>query len=244
MGSKNVADAAKRYGARAFVQVSTDKAVNPTSLMGASKRLAEFYCQALDLAVEPDPETDCLPPRFMTVRFGNVLGSSGSVVPLFQKQLAKGGPLTVTHPDMQRYFMTVREAVELVLQAAAHGVRHDEERGKILVLDMGDPIKIADIAKQMIRLAGLRPNVDVEVKFTGLRPGEKLFEELFDETEQRAPSMLEGILVARSQPMEQKLLEKVFNELFQAAERNDVDGIKRLIGHALSSYGQRNSTAA
>jgi O-antigen biosynthesis protein WbqV len=244
MGSKNVADAAHRFGARAFVQVSTDKAVNPTSLMGASKRLAEFYCQALDLASEPDAETDCLPPRFMTVRFGNVLGSSGSVVPLFQKQLAKGGPLTVTHPDMQRYFMTVREAVELVLQAAAHGVRHDEERGKILVLDMGDPIKIADVAKQMIRLAGLRPGVDVDIAFTGLRPGEKLFEELFDETEQRADSTLKGILVARSQPIEQKLLNRVFGELFQAAERNDTTTIKRLIKHVLSSYGERNSTAA
>ncbi len=244
MGSKNVADAAYRFGARAFVQVSTDKAVNPTSLMGASKRLAEFYCQALDIDSQPDPDAAELPPRFMTVRFGNVLGSSGSVVPLFKKQLARGGPLTVTHPDMERYFMTVKEAVELVLQAAAHGVEHDEERGKILVLDMGDPIKIADIAKQMIRLAGLRPNVDVDIAFTGLRPGEKLFEELFDHTEQRAPSNLSGILVARSQPIEQKLLEKVFNELFQAAERNDVANIKRLIKHVLSSYDQRNTTAA
>ena len=244
MGSKNVADAAHCYGARAFVQVSTDKAVNPTSLMGASKRLAEFYCQALDIDSEPDPDTAELPPRFMTVRFGNVLGSSGSVVPLFQKQLTKGGPLTVTHPDMQRYFMTVKEAVELVLQAAAHGVEHDEERGKILVLDMGNPIKIADIAKQMIRLAGLRPNVDVDIAFTGLRPGEKLFEELFDHTEQRAPSTLDGILVARSQPIEQQLLNRVFNELFQASERNDAANIKRLIKHVLSSYDQRNSTAA
>lgn len=244
MGSKNVADAAHRYGARAFVQVSTDKAVNPTSLMGASKRLAEFYCQALDLDSTPDPDTDCPPPRFMTVRFGNVLGSSGSVVPLFKKQLAKGGPLTVTHPEMERYFMTVREAVELVLQAAAHGVEHDEERGKILVLDMGDPIRIADIAKQMIRLAGLRPNVDVDVAFTGLRPGEKLFEELFDHTEQRAESRLTGILVARSQPIEQQVLNKVFSELFQAAARNDFVTIKRLVKHALSSYDERNSTAA
>jgi O-antigen biosynthesis protein WbqV len=244
MGSKNVADAARRYGARAFVQVSTDKAVNPTSMMGASKRLAEFYCQALDLSSDPHPDTAERPPRFMTVRFGNVLGSSGSVVPLFKKQLAKGGPLTVTHPDMQRYFMTVKEAVELVLQAAAHGVEHDEERGKILVLDMGDPIKIADIAKQMIRLAGLRPNVDVDVKFTGLRPGEKLFEELFDHTEHRAQSTLDGILVARSQPIESKLLDKVFSDLKQAAERNDVSSIRRLIKHVLSSYDERNSTAA
>lgn len=244
MGSKNVADATKRYGARAFVQVSTDKAVNPTSLMGASKRLAEFYCQALDIGSKPCRETGEQPPRFMTVRFGNVLGSSGSVVPLFQKQLARGGPLTVTHPDMKRYFMTVQEAVELVLQAAAHGVEHDEERGKILVLDMGDPIKIADIATQMIRLAGLRPNVDVDIAFSGLRPGEKLYEELFDQTEQQAGSRLSGILVARSQPIEQQLLNKVFSELFQAAQRNDPANIKRLIKHVLRSYDQRNITAA
>jgi len=244
MGSKNVVDAAHRFGARAFVQVSTDKAVNPTSLMGASKRLAEFYCQALDIDSKPAADGNSLPPRFMTVRFGNVLGSSGSVVPLFQKQLAKGGPLTVTHPDMQRYFMTVREAVELVLQAAAHGVENDEERGKILVLDMGDPIKIADIAKQMIRLAGLRPQIDVDVNFTGLRPGEKLFEELFDTTERPAQSTLGGILVACSQPIEQQLLNKVYGELFQAAEGNDIEKIKRLIKHVLNSYDERNTSAA
>lgn len=244
IGSKNVADAARQYGARAFVQVSTDKAVNPTSLMGASKRLAEFYCQALDLNSEIHPDTGQQPPRFMTVRFGNVLGSSGSVVPLFKRQLARGGPLTVTHPDMQRYFMTVKEAVELILQASAHGIDHDEERGKILVLDMGDPIKIADIAKQMVRLAGLRPDVDIKVEYTGLRPGEKLFEELFDHTEERKDSKLKGILVARSQPIEQQLLTKVFNELNAAAKRNDLDTIKRLIKHVLNSYGERNSTAA
>ena len=244
IGSKNVADAARQYGARAFVQVSTDKAVNPTSLMGASKRLAEFYCQALDLNSEVHPDTGKQPPRFMTVRFGNVLGSSGSVVPLFKRQLARGGPLTVTHPDMQRYFMTVKEAVELVLQASAHGIDHDEERGKILVLDMGDPIKIADIAKQMVRLAGLRPDVDIKVEYTGLRPGEKLFEELFDHTEERKESKLKGILVARSQPIEQKLLVRVFNELTAAAQRNDLDTIKRLIKHVLNSYGERNSSAA
>ncbi len=244
VGSKNVADAARKHGARAFVQVSTDKAVNPTSLMGASKRLAEFYCQALDISSETRADTGQQPPRFMTVRFGNVLGSSGSVVPLFKRQLARGGPLTVTHPDMQRYFMTVKEAVELVLQASAHGIDHDEERGKILVLDMGDPVKIADVANQMIRLAGLRPDVDVDIKFTGLRPGEKLFEELFDETEQRKESNLKGILVARSQPIEQQLLNKVFGELTSAAERNDVATIKRLIKHVLNSYGERNSTAA
>src|SRR5262249_18538552 len=144
--------------------------VNPSSVMGASKRIAEMYCQAYDLRRAGT--------RFITVRFGNVLGSAGSVVPLFQKQLEAGGPLTVTHPDIARYFMTVREAVELVLQAAAVGRARNDE-GAIYVLDMGQPIKIVDLARQMIRLAGKVPDVDVRIAIVGLRPGEKLFEELF-----------------------------------------------------------------
>ena len=188
IGTRNVADAVIACGAQAMVLVSTDKAVNPTNVMGASKRLAEFYCQALDVeqAVSAQGEGRT---RFMTVRFGNVLGSSGSVVPLFQAQLARGGPLTVTHPDIKRYFMTIPEAVALVLQASAHGIGREEERGQIFVLDMGAPIRVVDVARRLIRLAGLEPDRDIEIRFTGLRPGEKLYEEMFDGAERQLPGL-------------------------------------------------------
>ncbi|MCR6629402.1 MAG: polysaccharide biosynthesis protein [Magnetospirillum sp.] len=186
-GSRNIADACIAAGVAAMVMISTDKAVNPTNVMGATKRLAESYCQALDLEGRGT--------RFITVRFGNVLGSTGSVVPRFQAQLRAGGPITVTHPEMERFFMTIREAVELVLQASALGIsQHDE--GKIYVLDMGKPVKIVDLARQMIRLAGLRPDKDVAIEFTGLRPGEKLFEEIFHGGEQPVPTRQDGILLA------------------------------------------------
>ena len=178
IGTQNVADAACRSGVVAMVQVSSDKAVNPTSAMGATKRLAELYCQALDLH-----GLAAAAPRFMTVRFGNVLGSSGSLIPLFERQLRRGGPLTVTHVEIKRYFMTVKEAVELVLHASARGLEGIEGVGEIFVLDMGEPVKIMDIARRMIRLAGLQPERDIRIEITGLRPGEKLFEELFDARE-------------------------------------------------------------
>ena len=190
-GTRVVVDAAAACGAAATVLISTDKAVNPSSLMGASKRLAEMYCQALD-----DRARDTGGMRCVTVRFGNVLGSTGSVVPLFRRQLARGGPLTVTHPDMQRYFMTVREAVGLVLQATLVGVEEGAPDGGIFVLDMGKPVKILDLARQMIRLAGLRPEQDVPIHFTGLRPGEKLFEELFHGEEPPVPTGHPGLLMA------------------------------------------------
>ena len=212
VGTKVVADAALASGAAAFVMVSTDKAVNPTSVMGATKRFAELYIQSLNGSCElrvASCESDrgasaplgirsslatrhsqlatphATPPttRFVAVRFGNVLGSSGSVVPIFARQIAAGGPVTVTHPDMRRYFMTIPEASQLVLQAGAIG-----RGGEIFVLDMGEPVRILDLAQEMIRRAGLRPHDDIAIEFTGIRPGEKLFEELAGESERTRPT--------------------------------------------------------
>ncbi|MEK9672140.1 MAG: nucleoside-diphosphate sugar epimerase/dehydratase [Rhodospirillaceae bacterium] len=190
LGTLSVANAARRSGAAAMVMVSTDKAVNPTSVMGMSKRLAEVACQAFDVESRDSGGT-----RFVTVRFGNVLGSTGSVVPLFEKQLAQGGPLTVTHPDMTRFFMTTREAVELVLSASALGFSSEAD-GRIFVLDMGEPVKILDLARQMIRLAGMEPDKDIAIEFTGIRPGEKLYEEIFHGDEAPVPTNAAGILLA------------------------------------------------
>jgi FlaA1/EpsC-like NDP-sugar epimerase len=174
IGTRVIADAAAACGAAAFVMVSTDKAVNPTSVMGAAKRCAELYIQSLN------QETGT---RFLAVRFGNVLGSSGSVVPIFRKQIEAGGPLTVTHPEMQRFFMTIAEASQLVMQAGAIG-----RGGEIFVLDMGQPIRILDLAMEMIRRHGLEPEKDIAIEFTGIRPGEKLYEELACANEQTRPT--------------------------------------------------------
>jgi len=226
IGTRAVADAAAASGAELMVLISTDKAVNPSSVMGASKRLAEMYCQGLDNAARRGGEE----MRCVTVRFGNVLGSTGSVVPLFRRQLAQGGPLTVTHPDMQRYFMTVREAVGLVLQASVVGSRDDGLKdGGIFVLDMGAPVKIVDLARQMIRLAGLRPDVDVKIQFSGLRPGEKLFEELFHGSEQTAPTGFAGLLMASPRTADLPLVEAAMAEIEAAAAAGDaVAGLKIL----------------
>ena len=170
IGTQMVAEASVAVGVEKFILISTDKAVNPTNIMGTSKRVAEIYCQNLNAHVSTE---------FITVRFGNVLGSVGSVVPLFQSQMQRGGPITVTHPDMQRYFMTISEASQLIMQAMANG-----SGGEIFVLDMGEPIKISYLAEQMIRLAGKEPGKDIMIEYTGLRPGEKLFEELFHTSEQ------------------------------------------------------------
>jgi FlaA1/EpsC-like NDP-sugar epimerase len=226
IGTRNVADAARAAGAHAMVQISTDKAVRPSSIMGAAKRVAEEYCQSLDL----DGDT-----RFVTVRFGNVLGSTGSVVPRFEQQLAKGGPITVTHPDVERYFMTCREAVQLVLQASAYGVGHADQRGRIFVLDMGEPVKIVDLARRMILLAGLRPDRDVRIEFTGLRPGEKLSERLFNDAEPPVRTEAAGIFVAPNQARSRDEIVGFVASLEQSARAKDDDAVRQLIGTVLGT---------
>ncbi len=227
VGTKNVVDAACENNVKTMVQISTDKAVNPTNVMGASKRLGELYAQSLDLKKE-------VQTRFVTVRFGNVLGSSGSVVPLFKKQLDSGGPLTVTHPDIKRFFMTVREAVGLVLQASAKSAQ--EDRGQIFVLDMGDSIRIQDVARKIIRLANLEPDKDIKIVFTGLRPGEKLFEELFDSSETPLKTSIEGVMAAKPMPIELSLLSRSFDEIGKAAQCGDREEIYRLLKATVRGY--------
>lgn len=225
IGTRNVADAARKTRARAMVQVSTDKAVNPVGMMGATKRLGELYCQALDLQSERDEGAT----RFFTVRFGNVLGSSGSVVPLFQRQLRDRLPITVTDKNMTRFFMTIHEAVSLTLHSAHSGLANNTKRGRIFVLDMGEPIRVLDIAHRMIRLSGLEPDVDVEVKFIGVRPGEKLFEELFDKREQRLPSMIPGVFEAEPASLPLAALERATEKLAAAIDANDEHTLRREI---------------
>ena len=231
LGTRNIADAVRRFGSLAMVQVSTDKAVNPVGLMGATKRLGELYCQALDLAGAGKLRA----PRFMTVRFGNVLGSSGSLIPLFQRQLSRGGPLTVTHPKIERFFMTVHEAVQLVLHSSAQALDSEADRGKVFVLDMGEPVKIADLARRMIRLAGLTPDVHVKIEYVGLRPGEKLFEELFDDQEERLPSSIQGIFLARPNPIPLTILSHRFDEIADAASVGNAERVRGLV-HKLVAY--------
>ena len=249
IGTRNIADAALQYGAMAFVEVSSDKAVNPTNVMGASKRLAELYVQALDVAQMaltrrgPEQAGDKPRTRFMTVRFGNVLGSSGSVIPLFERQLERGGPITVTHPEIERYFMTIREAVELILQASAHSVGQDDERGLIFVLDMGKPIRIMDVARQMIRLSGLDPDRDVKISIVGLRPGEKLFEELFDASERRLPAVTAGVFGAASKPIPLDRVVQGLDTLSEAADRNDMSAVCTVLEDLIPGYRQSGEMA-
>lgn len=227
IGTKNVADAVCEFGARAMVQVSTDKAVNPVGIMGATKRVGELYAQSLDLCGIDDPDA----PRFMTVRFGNVLGSSGSVVPLFKSQLLAGGPLTVTHPDIERFFMTVREAVQLILESSSYALHENTPRGRIMVLDMGEAVKIVDLARRMIRIHGLEPDVDVAISFTGLRPGEKLFEELFDSCEDQQESQIPGIFEAQSHPIPLPLITRAIEQLAVEVEKGNESNVRRITHH-------------
>jgi O-antigen biosynthesis protein WbqV len=238
LGTRNVAEAARAAGAGLMVLISTDKAVNPSSIMGASKRLAEMFAQGVDIAARTQPNSGAM--RIVTVRFGNVLGSTGSVVPLFRRQLARGGPLTVTHPDMSRYFMTVREAVSLVLQASVVGSSDAAlpvTRGGIFVLDMGEPVKIVDLARQMIRLAGLRPDIDVAINFTGLRPGEKLFEELFHGREQPIETGFPGLLMAAPRAADAAFVSRALDEIATLIARGDAKGVRAVLARLVPEYG-------
>ncbi len=225
VGSQNVADAASEYNVRTMVMVSTDKAVNPANVMGATKRLAEAYCQAMDAEARDRSGAT----RFVTVRFGNVLGSSGSVVPLFQRQLEQGGPLTVTHPDVERFFMTIPEASRLILEAMLQGMGDGNAEQGIFVLDMGEPVKINDLARQVIRLSGLRPDVDVKIVYTGLRPGEKLYEELMHESENLLPTDHPSLMVACPRFVQLKTVRSQVANITEAARKGDGDEVVRLL---------------
>ena len=226
VGTKAVADASEKFGTTNFVMISTDKAVNPTSIMGSSKRIAEMYIQDLSRTSKT---------HFVTVRFGNVLDSEGSVVPIFKKQIAQGGPVTVTHPEMKRYFMTIPEASQLVLQAAAMG-----KGGEIFVLDMGEPVKIVDLARELITLSGFRPGEDIEIDFTGPRPGEKLFEELSIEGEDMQRTRHPKISIWKNIPMERDKLRTGINDLISLSKTYNrtmiVEKIKELIPEYIGSY--------
>lgn len=235
LGTCSVANAALANDVSTFVMISTDKAVNPTNIMGATKRAAEAYCQALDVSSEKT--------RFKTVRFGNVLGSNGSVVPRFQEQIAEGGPVTVTHPHIVRYFMTIPEAVRLVLHASGHARQSGSERGKIMVLDMGKPVRIVDLAERMIQLAGYRPRVDIDIVFTGLRPGEKLYEELFDPSEIQDGRTEEGFVVASPRVIDKSLLLRTLDGLRSAVEQEDVTRAIKLLTHIVPEYAPKAAGA-
>lgn len=233
LGTKNVADMAIKYGTKRFVMISTDKAVNPTNVMGASKRIAEIYVQSLYLKLSKN-NPDCT--KFITTRFGNVLGSNGSVVPYFKKQIAAGGPVTVTHPDIIRFFMTIPEASSLVLEAAALS-----NGGEIFCFDMGHPVKIADLAKNMIRLAGYEPGRDIEIIYTGLRPGEKLYEELLNQKELTVPTENEKILVAKVREYDFDVVSTEIQALIEEAQYGKtfpcVKGMKKIV----PEYKSKNS---
>jgi FlaA1/EpsC-like NDP-sugar epimerase len=227
VGTRTLADAADKFGAGGFVMISTDKAVNPTSIMGSSKRVAEIYVQDLNRTSKT---------HFVTVRFGNVLGSEGSVVPIFKKQIANGGPVTVTHPDMKRYFMTIPEASQLVLQAASMG-----KGGEIFLLDMGEPVKIVDLARELITLSGFRPGEDIEIVFTGLRPGEKLFEELSIKGEDMQETRHPKIGIWKNIPMDRERLRRGITELVELARKGEHGAIAAKIKELVPEYIGNNN---
>ena len=222
LGTQTVAELAVRHGVKRFVMISTDKAVNPSSVMGATKRLAEEVVRSLGSQRRT---------KFIVVRFGNVLGSRGSVVPLFKKQIAAGGPVTVTHPQIERFFMTIPEAVHLVLQAGAMGAG-----GDVFVLDMGKPVKIVDLARDLIKLSGLEPDRDIKIEFTGLRPGEKLFEELFTAEEDMNATRHSQIFKARTKPVDKAAVSRHTTQLARAAAAGNNDRIVALLRRCLPTF--------
>ncbi len=223
-GTRTVANLADRMGVERFVLVSTDKAVNPTSVMGATKRAAEVYLQALSQRSQT---------RFVTVRFGNVLGSAGSVIPIFREQIAKGGPVLVTHPEMRRYFMTIPEASQLVMQAGAMG-----QGGEIFILDMGEPVKIVDLARDLITLSGLTPDDDIEIRFSGVRPGEKLYEELSTATEQAERTMHPKVLIGRIVPHDMDEIAERIEHLLGCADTAAPDQVRAALVALVPEYGK------
>ena len=234
IGTRNVADLALKYDAEKMVMVSTDKAVNPTNIMGASKRLAEIYIQSLGLAVAKGEVNGST--RFVTTRFGNVLGSNGSVIPRFREQIEKGGPVTVTHPEIIRYFMTIPEACRLVMEAVTLS-----DGNEIFVFEMGEPVKIADLARRMIELAGLKVGEDIEIEYTGLRPGEKLYEEVLSTTENTIPTSNKTIHVAKVRQYDYDSVDEQITALGQFAAEVDIPATVRLMKQIVPEYKSHNS---
>jgi len=239
-GTRLLADMAVKYGVERFVMISTDKAVNPTNVMGASKRIAEMYVQSLcqhhDALAKLDETKK--QTKFITTRFGNVLGSNGSVIPRFKKQIEAGGPVTVTHPDITRFFMTIPEACQLVLEAGSMG-----NGGEIFVFDMGSAVKIADLARKMIKLSGLEPDDDVKIEYSGLRPGEKLYEELLNNAENTLPTYHEKILIAKTRTLEYATLSVQIDALIGPAQRQEsvtlvVKAMKELVPEFVSNNSE------
>src|SRR6476660_3174848 len=235
-GSVNVADAARAAGATAMVMISTDKAIEPVSMLGLTKRFAEMYCQALDhdLMTQSEGKPHM---RLISVRFGNVLASNGSVVPKFKAQIEAGGPVTVTHPDMVRYFMTIREACDLVLTAATHALTPARPDVSVYVLNMGQPVKIVELAERMIRLSGLEPGIDIEVVFTGVRPGERLNEILFANEEPTVEIGVVGIMAAKPNEPPMRTLRKWLAALEEAITKDDRAAIKAVLKDAIPEFG-------
>lgn len=221
IGTYKTARAAAANGCKRFVMISTDKAVNPTNIMGASKRMCEMIVQSMNKHTHTE---------FVAVRFGNVLGSNGSVIPLFEKQIANGGPVTVTHPDIVRYFMTIPEAVSLVLQAGAYA-----KGGEIFVLDMGDPVKIDDLARNLIKLSGFTPDVDIMIEYTGLRPGEKLYEEKLMSEEGMQKTANQLIFIGQPIPIDEKLFFRQMEALKDACYNNS-SNIEELVAEVVTTY--------